>query len=163
MSGEGAEVHRRLAVELFNFVWTLLEKPDRTRADEDTMVHAAHASRYHWGEAGTAVNLARGEWQVSRVYAELRRADAAVYHARRSLETCEQNGIGDFDLAFGYEAVARALALTGHTGDRDRYLELAARAGAAIREDEDRELFFSDLATVPGFEQVQARLEAKGR
>jgi hypothetical protein len=37
-------------------------------------VHSAHASRYHWGAAGDAdeaVNLARGEWPCSRVYAIL--------------------------------------------------------------------------------------------
>ncbi len=49
---------RTLAVELFNHVWTLLEKPDRTSAQDDEMLHAAHASRYHWGEIGESVNLA---------------------------------------------------------------------------------------------------------
>jgi hypothetical protein len=28
------------------------------------MIHAAHASRYHWSRAGTTVNLGRGEWQA---------------------------------------------------------------------------------------------------
>ena len=58
--------HRRLGVELFNEVWRLLE----TRQDDDRMLHAAHASRFHWGEAAEAgpANLARGEWQVSRVH-----------------------------------------------------------------------------------------------
>ncbi|MBA3365103.1 MAG: hypothetical protein H0U03_04865, partial [Actinobacteria bacterium] len=68
MSLDAAE-RRQLAVDLFNFVWTLLEKADRTGEEDDTMLHAAHASRFHWGEVGAPVNLARGEWQVSRVYA----------------------------------------------------------------------------------------------
>jgi hypothetical protein len=38
------------------------------------MLHAAHASRYRWGEVGVAVNLARGEWLGSRVYSVLGRA-----------------------------------------------------------------------------------------
>ena len=37
------------------------------------MIHAAHASRYHWSQVGTKANLARGEWQVSRVYTVLGR------------------------------------------------------------------------------------------
>ena len=72
------------------------------------MLDAPHASRFHWGEVGTAVNLARGEWQVSHVYAVLNRAEPALYHARRCLAICEANAIGDFDLAYAYEAIARA-------------------------------------------------------
>jgi hypothetical protein len=47
---------RLLAGHLFNRVWVLLEKPDRSAADDDEMVHAAHASRYHWGQAGQPVH-----------------------------------------------------------------------------------------------------------
>jgi DNA-binding transcriptional MerR regulator len=59
--------HRRLAVDLFNHTWTLIEKEERTPAEIDEMIHSAHASRYHWSKVGTGANLARGEWQVSRV------------------------------------------------------------------------------------------------
>jgi hypothetical protein len=52
---------RQLAVDLFIHVWTLLEKPDRTPVEDDEMVHVAHASRFYRAEAGTAVNLVRGE------------------------------------------------------------------------------------------------------
>ncbi len=72
---------RTLAVDLFNHVWTLLERTDRTPMQDDEMLHAAHASRFHWGEVGEPVNLARGEWQCSRVYAVLDRAEPAMWHA----------------------------------------------------------------------------------
>lgn len=84
----GANTHRRLAAHLFNLVWTLMEKPDCTQAENDTMLHAAHASRYHWEQVGTTVNLAWGGWQVSRVYATLRRVEPAGFHAQRCLEIC---------------------------------------------------------------------------
>ena len=63
--------HRQLGVDLFKEVWRLME----TREDDDRMLHAAYASRFHWGEAPecTPANLARGEWQVSRVYTVLGR------------------------------------------------------------------------------------------
>ena len=51
--------HRRLGVDLFNGTWRLLERDDRTRADDDRMLHMAHASRFHWEQVGTATNLAR--------------------------------------------------------------------------------------------------------
>ena len=48
---------------------------------------AARASRFHWGEVGEPVNRVRGEWQCSRVYAVLGRAEPALWHARRCLGT----------------------------------------------------------------------------
>ena len=56
--------HRNCARSLFNRVWERLEKPDRTADEEDEMIHAADASRYHWGVVGTPTNRARGEWQL---------------------------------------------------------------------------------------------------
>src|SRR2546427_1263558 len=81
--------HRKMAAGLFNEVWRLLEKK-RTPAEDDRMIHAAHASRYHWGEVGTPVNLAIGEWQISHVYAVLDRPEPATYHAVRSLAMCKE-------------------------------------------------------------------------
>ena len=138
--------HRTLGVELFNHVWTLLEKPVRTRAEDDEMVHAAHASRYHWGQVGTPANLGRGEWQCSRVYAVLGRAEPALHHAQRYLDICREKGIGDWDLAFAYEALARAHRVAGNETEFRRNLEHAREAGKAIAEDDDREHLEKDLA-----------------
>ncbi|OGS66514.1 MAG: hypothetical protein A3K59_08540 [Euryarchaeota archaeon RBG_19FT_COMBO_69_17] len=145
MGRRDARRERAIAVELFNEVWRLLEKPRRSKADADRMVHAAHASRHHWGEVGTPVNVAIGEWQVSHVYAVLRRAEPATYHAKRCLALCREHGIGDFPLAFAYEALARADALAGRRGDLRRHLAAAERAGRRIAEEADREEFFRQL------------------
>jgi hypothetical protein len=144
------EEHRRLAADLFNQVWTLMETPDRTPEQTDAMIHAAHASRHHWSHASGArpENMARGEWQCSRVYAVLGRGEPALWHARRVLEICEANGIGDWDLAFAYEALARAHAVAGNRQEVERYLIHAREAGEKIAEDDDRELLLSDLATI---------------
>lgn len=54
--------HGALGVALFNHVWTLLEKAERSPTETDEMIHAAHASRFHWSRADGSepVNLARG-------------------------------------------------------------------------------------------------------
>jgi hypothetical protein len=143
------EWYRRSAVDLFNQVWTLLEKQDRTTEEDDRMIHAAHASRYHWEKVGTAVNLARGEWQVSRVYSVLERSEPAIFHAERCLQICKDHDIADFDLAFAYEALARASAVAGDKENRDRYLQLGEEASERIRKKEDREIVLSDLKSVP--------------
>jgi DNA-binding transcriptional MerR regulator len=140
--------HRRLGVDLFNYTWTLLEKENRTRDEDDEMVYATHASAYHWlhAEGAGPQNRARGEWQISRVYAVLRRGEPAVHHAHRCLDHCVENGIGDWDLAFAYEALARAHKVAGDDDEFRRNLELAREAGAKIADAEDRELLEKDVA-----------------
>ena len=143
MAGE----ERQRGVELFNATWELLG----SRADDDRMLHMAHASRFHWGQAPECKpeNLARGEWLVSRVYSVLGRAEPAIWHARRCLDYCEENGIGDWDLAYAYEALARAHAVAGDAESAD--WKAKARAAAdEIAEAEDREHFDEDYATLPG-------------
>src|SRR6266536_5996975 len=108
-----SEVQRTLAADLFNYCWTLIEKPDRTERETDLMIDAAHASRFFWEDSGEPVNHARGEWQISRAYAEAKRPEPSLYHARRCLQVCEAHSIGDFDLAYAYEAMARAHLIAG--------------------------------------------------
>ena len=143
------EWNRKTAARLFNATWDLLEKKHRTKDEVDTMIHMAHASRYHWGVAGGPTQIAIGEWQISRVYAVLCRPEPALYHAERCLEVCQAHGIEDFPLAYAYEALARAFAIAGKMKPSAASLKLATAAGERIREDEDRALFFKDLRTVP--------------
>lgn len=110
------------------------------------MLHMAHASRFHWGEVGEPLNLVRGEWLCSRVYASLSRPEPARYHAERSLEICEANGIGDFDLAFAHEAIARALRVGGDREAAVREANVARELADGIADSEDREYFLADLA-----------------
>ena len=145
------EWHKRAAITLFNLVWSLLDKKDRTKQEDDKMVHAVHASRFHWGEIGTSVEFERGEWQISRVYSVLKRSQSALYHAETCLGICKENNIGDFDIAFAYEAMARAHAVAGDKSDCEKYIKLAKEAGEQIEKKEDKDLFFGDLKTVPGY------------
>jgi DNA-binding transcriptional MerR regulator len=143
--GLDAAARRQLAVDLFNHVWTLLEIPHRTADQDDEMLHAAHASRYHWGEVGNAANRARGEWQCSRVYSVLGRAEPAIHHARRCLELCETNLLRDWDLAAAWEAIARASLVAGDGDALRRALREARVALEGIADAEDRRLIESDL------------------
>jgi hypothetical protein len=147
-SGEPID-ERALGGRLFNQTWDLMEQPDRTPEDDLRLVHCAHASAWHWAQVGTAENRARSEWQVSRVYTVLGRGEPALFHALRCLALCEENGIGDWDLGFAYEAVARAHATNG---DRAAAATWVARGRAQldeIAEEEDRTLVAADLDTVP--------------
>jgi DNA-binding transcriptional MerR regulator len=142
---------RKLAADLFNHTWTLLERSDRTPEQVDEMIHSAHASRYHWGEVPDreSVNLARGEWQCSRVYAVLGRAEPALWHARRCLEINEAAGNADWDIASAYEAMARAHLVAGDLEAVATWKAKAVAALEAIADSDDREIIEGDIATLP--------------
>ncbi len=142
---------RALAAGLFNYTWTLLENPNRSPEQDDEMLNAAHASRYHWGEVGEKANLARGEWQISRVYAVLGRDEPALYHARRCLEINEANPDGreDWELGSAYEALARASAVAGDQAASDGGRARAVAELATIKDAEDRQVLEQDIATLP--------------
>ena len=134
---------------LFNLTWDLIEKGEkRTPEDELMMIHTAHASAWHWRQVGTPLNFARSQWQLSRVYSILGRTKEAMYHAELSLELCKDNGIGGFDLAFAYEALARASSTVNALETTERYLKLARKASDDIAKKGDRDYFLSELETI---------------
>jgi hypothetical protein len=144
------EEERRLAVDLFNHTWTLLELPARTPEQDDELVDTAHASAYHWLQVGTAANRARSQWQLSRVYVLLGRPEPALHHANRCLAWCEANpgALEDWDLPYAHEALARAHALAGNADKARRHADRARELAARVAGDEDREHLDADLATL---------------
>ena len=84
------------------------------------------------------------------MYAVLGRAEPCLHHAQRCLDICQENGIGDWDLAFAYEALARGHAVAGDAAQARAFTEQALAAAEDIAEDEDRELVLSDLERIPG-------------
>jgi hypothetical protein len=140
---------RRLAARLFNRVWELLEQADRGVTGDDEMLHAAHASRHHWGAVGEPVNWARGEWQCSRVYATLGRAEPALHHGRRCLELAEQHDLSSFDVGTAHEAIARAAKLAGLDDLAAKHATLALAAAEQLTDPEERQVLLTDIATIP--------------
>ena len=145
--------HLTFAKKINGEVWGLLEKPSRTRDEDERMVHAAHASLYHWLYAGTGVHHQRGEWLIARAYTVLKDRPAAERHTHRCLELTEAHAgeLQDFDFAFAYELAARTAALAGDPSRAAEYIEKARRAGTAIADPEDRKIFFADFFAYPWF------------
>jgi DNA-binding transcriptional MerR regulator len=144
---------RQLGVDLYNSTWTLIEKADRTAAETDEMIHRAHASRWHWARVGEPVNLARGEWLCSRVYATLGRGEPALWHARRSVEINESlpsEARESWDLPAAYEAMARASFAARDSASGALWKAKATTALEDIADADDREPIAQDLATLPG-------------
>jgi DNA-binding transcriptional MerR regulator len=143
------ESERQLAADLFNLVWTLLETSGRTTEDDDRMVHAAHASRYHWGQVGGAEQIAIGEWQCARVYSVLGRAEPALHHARRCLEIAKADSVPDWLVASAHEGMARAYTVAGQRESALASRAAAEAALAKVTDAEDRQVVQDDLASLP--------------
>ena len=148
MTDELKQIHRKLAVDCFNATWDLLDKKDRTEEDSFRMIHTAHASRFHWGEIGTPLEFQRGEWQISRVYSTLGYGKPALLHAKYCHDICAEKKIGDFDMAFACEALARAHNVLGNSGKRDIFIKMATIASESIQITEDKEYFLSELSSI---------------
>ena len=141
------EAQLEFAKKINGLVWTLLEKPDRSNAEDWEMLPASHASLYHWLQVGTGLHHQRGEWLVSPVRTVLGNGNEAVVHADRCLELKEyyNNLMEDFDFAFAYESAAGANALAGNSKDAEKSIERAKSAGEAIAIEEDRVIFFNEF------------------
>jgi len=144
------EAQRQLGIDLFNRCWTFIEKDERTREEDDEMIHCAHASAYHWMQVGTKANRSRSEWQCSRVYAITGHVEEALRHARRCLELVEghPDEMADWDLPAAYEALARAYMVAGDVEETRRYAELGREAVAKIEDEDDRAVMEADFATI---------------
>ena len=138
--------HRVLAPRAFNETWALLDTDGLTREEEEEMLAAAFAQRYHWYAVGTERNRAIADWQVSRVAAVLGYEDLARRFGERSLEIAVEFSLDPFVEGFAHEAIARAAAIVDDIETFTEHMELARAALTAVEDDEDREILQADLA-----------------
>jgi len=141
------EAERFFAIKFFNQTWDLLDKPNRTTEEDNIMMDRAHASLAHWRTAGTSLHLQRGYWMLSRVHSVLNHTQPSLHYAQRCLDLTRQHPdlMQDFDIAFAYEAMARANAVAGETSQSNKFIKLAEKAGQAILDAEDRKVFIESF------------------
>jgi hypothetical protein len=147
--GAGVDHEVRLAKELFNGTWDLIDKPDRSADEDVAMLLSAAASRWHWGRVGGAEQVATGDWQVAHVASLLGLGDLAELFATRNLDAAVAGEWDGWRLASAHEGMARALATRGDSDGRARHIAAAEEALGREPEEEERELIASQLATVP--------------
>jgi len=145
--------HRRLAKDLYNHTWSLLETADRTPAQVDELIASTHASAYHWMHAdGTLANAARAHWQIARVYSTIGRGEPALWHGHRCVELAEAAvaaGVADdWDMAAALETLARAQAVAGDIAAARATQARASAALDAIADPEDREVIETDIRSL---------------
>jgi hypothetical protein len=145
---DSANAHRHFATTGFNRAWELLEKPNRTPAENDEMLLTAVASLWHWSKRDDCQprNLAVGYWQVSRVQAVLGNGlEARRYAARAAMHATNEP---PFYMAYAHEALARAGRVLKDETAVQRHLEEATRLLAEVTDPHEREMLEADLATL---------------
>jgi hypothetical protein len=147
------DAHREFGKRFNGRVWELLSKAERSPEEEAEMEMAATASLYHWRHVGRELHGQRGEWLLAHVYHALGRTEEAVLHAGRCYDLTEayREQMEDFDIAYGYETMARAKAAVGEKEAAESFLAKAEAAGAAIGDVEDKEIFMGDFNGGPWY------------
>ena len=141
------EAEQQFARSTNGLVWKYLEKKERSEVDNDEMLTAAHTSLYHWSKIGKNVHAQRGHWLLARVYTVLGESQLALRYAHRCLEITNRfpDEMQDFDIAYAYEAMARANALAGNIESARNYYEMSSKAGEGLSNPEDKDIFMKDL------------------
>lgn len=154
---EQRDLHRWFGVELNNRMWDAIE--DDTLGshtpllERERLLYSAYASAYHWRNVGSEANVARGEHLISRMAARLGEGELALRHARRCLELVEGHPdlMEDWDRAFAFEALARALAATGDLEEARSHLQRANEVVREVADPTDRAVVEAELARGPWF------------
>jgi hypothetical protein len=133
------------APRAFNEAWDLLDVPEPSREEEEAMLAASFAQRYHWYRVGTPRNQAIADWQVSRVAAVLGYADLALRFGERSLATCLDHDLDAFVTGFAHEAIARAAADVDDVEMFPEHLEAAKEKLTEVEDPEERDTLEADL------------------
>ncbi len=143
-----AGAHKYFSATCFNQAWDLIEKTDRTEAEDRLMVALNQASIFHWLSRPDCApkTLSIGYWQASRIQALLGNAAEAMRYAHICLEHSAE--LEPFYLGYAYEALARAAALAKDAEARAAHLARAEALTGQIAKAEDRRRLEADLRTI---------------
>jgi hypothetical protein len=146
---EALKWQRRFAAEANNSAWSLVELVDRTPAQTDEMLDAAHASAHLWRPIGTDLNQARSQLLLGLAHGLAGNGALATRYATASLEYFTRHECPDWEIAFVHAAMACAARAAGNVADHGKHYGEAARRGEAIANLEDRTVFLRTFDRIP--------------
>jgi hypothetical protein len=125
----GAAVHRPLGIACHNMAWTLHDRGIARSAKETTaMLEFAAGSKLHWAQAGTWLEIERGDYDLARCHLAAGQLDEALSHAAQCLATCTANDAPPYEHFFAHEALARVQHARGDATARARNVAAAEAA-----------------------------------
>ncbi len=140
--------HRHFSTNCFNQAWELIEKPDRTPAEDEEMIRLAQAALWHWTQRDDCSdkNMSIGYWQLSRIYTLLNQPEDGRRYAKLCLDHSRK--LKPFYLAYAHEALARVESRAGNRGKAEQYLRTARSLAGQVKDLEEKELLQKDLETI---------------
>jgi hypothetical protein len=146
-----AKTHEKLSVDCFNSAWDLMDKTDRTPAEDEDMLRLSMASCWHWTQRPDCTNqhLSVGYWQISRIHSILGRSIEARRYGELSLAASDDETVAPFARAYAYEALARSSAISKNETRKLEYIALANKIIETIADAETQKMLQDDLATIP--------------
>lgn len=140
--------HRYFSANCFNRTWELIDKPDRSPADDEQMLLRAYASFWHWTQRAdvTPRNLSVGYWLLSRVHALLGQGDASRRFGELSLRHAASEP--PFYVGYAHEALARAAQVENQAQEFHLQLSQAEACLLAVDDPDDRSLLENDLSSL---------------
>jgi len=126
-------VHQPLAVACNNMAWELHDRGSaRSAADTAAMLDIAAASRMHWAQAGTWLEVERADYALALCHLSADLPDQGLHFAEQCLVACAQNGAPPYEHVFAHEAMAKACHACGDAVGRARHLAAAETAFARL-------------------------------
>lgn len=140
---------RRLAAEANNRAWALSERLDRSAAEEEEMLHAAHAAMFFWAQVGDAGNKAHAAQLLAHVHAALGHAEAARSYLAQSAPAFSGATAQPWERALAQVVAAHVAAVSGDGAAHAAAYGLAVKQIAALEDAQDREIIEASLRVVP--------------
>ena len=146
--------HRYFGEMCLMQAWGLAQKADRSDAEQQHMLHAAHAARFHWTMLGDRPGLARADHVLSFIFSALGETENARTHAESCFAFVQEGGKGFTPTheAWAHECMARTCNERGQLDKRDEHLEAAQDAAIRIGVAADMKAVFKALSQIDGFE-----------
>ena len=146
---EAAKWQRRLGAAANNRGWKLSEMPVRTAAEDDEMLHAAHASRHLWSTVGNEENFALGDLLLGQVHALLGHGRLALRYAEAAFAFFSSRASEAWETAFSHPRAFARRACRRQARRAQCPLRSALGAANEMTEAEDRKIFDASLRVVP--------------
>ncbi len=65
------EFPKKIAIKTNGGIWSVLDKTSPSEEELGIALEMAYTSMYHWKQVGKPINIARGEYMVSRVLSDM--------------------------------------------------------------------------------------------
>lgn len=145
-----ASAHKYFSAECFNRAWDLIDKKDRSEADNVNMLALSMASLWHWTHRQdcTNENLSVAYWQVSRIFSLLHQPANARLFGELCLSASKDSSLPLYCLGYAYEALARAAILGGELDTAKDNIQKAKAVSETMKDPESRKMLLADLETI---------------